>query len=72
MPEYKGLRNEVQQRIRVEKNIWFEDECNALDQYDRTGKARQLFAKVREVKTIHFRARQACINDAHSLVGRRG
>ena len=43
--EYKRLRNEVQRHIRRDKNSWLENECKALDQYDRTGKARQLFEK---------------------------
>ena len=47
---YKRLRNEVQRLIRRDKNSWLENECKALDQYDRTGKARQLFEKVRKVK----------------------
>ena len=45
MTEYKRLRNEVQRIIRRHKNSWLENECKALDQYDRTGKARQLFKK---------------------------
>ena len=48
--EYKRLRNEVQRLIRRDTNSWLENECKALDQYDRTGKARQLFEKVRKVK----------------------
>ena len=62
--EYKRLRNEVQRLIRRDKNSWLENECKALDQYDRTGKARQLFEKVRKVKKTPFKAKQACINDA--------
>ena len=50
MTEYKRLRNEVQRLIRRDKNSWLENECKGLDQYDRTGKARQLFEKVRKVK----------------------
>ena len=58
------MRNEVQRLIRRDKNSLFENECKALDQYDRTGKARRLFEKVREVKKTLFKAKQACINDA--------
>ena len=36
MTEYKRLRNEVQRLIRRDKNSWLENECKALDQYDRT------------------------------------
>ena len=45
MIEYKRLRNEVQRLIRRDKNSWLENECKAPDQYDRTGKAWQLFEK---------------------------
>ncbi len=50
MTEYKRLRNEIQRPIGRYKNSWLENECKALNQYDRTGKTRQLFEKVRKVK----------------------
>ena len=68
MTEYKRLRNEVQRLIRRDKNSWLENECRALDQYDRTGKARQLFKKVRKVKKTPLNAKQACINDAQGNI----
>ena len=51
-----------------DKNSWLENECQALDQYDLTGKARKLFEKVRKVKKTPFKAKQACINDAHGNI----
>ena len=70
MTEYKILRNEVQRLIGLprDKNSWLENECKALDQYDRTGKARQLFEKVRKVKKTPFKAKQACINDVQGNI----
>ena len=62
------LRNEVQRLIRREKNSWLENECKALDQYDRTGKAKQLFEKIRKVKKTPLNAKQACINDAQGNI----
>ena len=44
------------------------DDCKALNKYDRTGKARQLFEKVRKVKKTPFTAKQACINDAQGNI----
>ena len=66
--EYKRLRNEVQRLIHRDNNCWLENECKALDQFDRTGKARQQFEKVRKVKKTPFKAKQACINDAQGNV----
>ena len=60
--EYKRLRHAVQRLIRRDKNSWLENECKALDQFDRTGKARQIFEKVRKVKKTNVKAKQACIN----------
>ena len=69
MTEYKRLRNEVQRLIPRDKNSWLENECRALDQYDRTGKARQLFKeKVRKVKKTPLNAKQACINDGQGNI----
>ena len=68
MTAYKRLRNEIQRLIRRDKNSWLENECKALDQYDRTGKARQLFEKVRKVKKTPFKAKQACINDTQGNI----
>ena len=62
------MQNEVQRLIRRDQNNWLENECNALDQYDRTGKARQLFEKVRKLKKTPFKAKQACINDAQGNI----
>ena len=47
---------------------WLENECKELDQYDRTGKARQLFEKVRKVKKTPLKTKQACINDAQGNI----
>ena len=50
MTDYKILRNEVQRLIRKDKSSWLENECKALDQYDRTGKARQIFERKKSKK----------------------
>ena len=65
--EYNWLKREIQRMIRRDKNAWLEKECAQIDEYDRFGKARAMYNKVKSVKKRPFQANQACINDKNSI-----
>ena len=65
--EYNWLKREIQRMIRRDKNAWLEKECAQIDGYDRFGKARAMYNKVKSVKKRPFQANQACINDKNSI-----
>ena len=46
--------------------MWLENECAQIDEYDRLGKAKELYNKIKVVKKRPFHANQACINDKNS------
>ena len=45
--EYNWLKREIQRMIRRDKNAWLEKECAQIDEYDRFGKARAMYNKVK-------------------------
>ena len=61
--EYSRLKREIQRLIRRDKNVWLENECAQIDEYDQLGRAKELHNKVKVVKKRPFYANQACIND---------
>ena len=65
--EYNWLKLEIQIMIRRYINAWLEKECAQIDEYDRFGKARAMYDKVKSVKKRPFQAKQACINDKNSI-----
>ena len=64
--EYSRLKRGIQRLIRRDKNVWLENECAQIDEYDRLGKAKELYNKIKVVKKRPFHANQACINDKNS------
>ena len=65
--EYNRLKRDIQRMIRRDKNAWLEKECAQIDEYDRFGKARAMYNKVKSVKKRPFHANEACINDNNSI-----
>ena len=65
--EYNRLKREIQRMIRRDKNACLEEECAHIDEYDRIGKARAMYNKLKSVKKRPFHANQACINDTNSI-----
>ena len=65
--ECKLLKREIQRMIRRHKHAWLEKECAQIDEYDRFGKVRAMYNKVKSVKKRPFHANQACINDTNSI-----
>ena len=59
--EYNRLKREIQRMTRRDKNAWLEKECAQIDEYDRFGKARAMYNKIKSVKKRPFHANQACI-----------
>ena len=65
--EYIRLKREIQRMICRDNNARLKKEFAQIDEYDRFGKARAMYNKVKSVKKRPFHANQACINDTNSI-----
>ena len=63
---YKHLNVEFQRIARRDKKAFLHDQCKELDENNRTGKARDLFKKIRDTKGM-FHAQMGTINDRNGM-----
>ena len=63
---YKHLNAEFQRIARRDKKAFFSNQCKEIEENNTTGKARDLFNKMRDTKGI-FHAKIGSINDRKSM-----
>ena len=63
---YIYLNAEFQRIARRDKKAFLHDQCKELDENNRTGKARDLFKKIRDTKGM-FHAQMGTINDRNGM-----
>ena len=61
--EYKRLKVEIKSQIRRDREVWLEHECGQIQEFDRQNKAKDLFMKIKTVKSKEFQPRQRSINN---------
>ena len=60
------MNAEFQRIARRDKKAFLHDQCKELDENNRTGKARDLFKKIRDTKGM-FHAQMGTIKDRNSM-----
>ena len=63
---YKHLNAEFQRTARRDKRDFLSDQCKEIEEKYRTGKTRDLFKKIRDMKRI-FHANMGTINDRNGM-----
>ena len=63
---YKHLNAEFQRIVRRDKKAFFSDQCKEIEENNRTGKTRDLFEKIRDIKGT-FHAKMGSIKDRNGL-----
>ena len=63
---YKHLNAEFQRLARRVKNAFFSDQCKEIEEKNRTGKTRDLFKKIRDIKGT-FHAKMGSIKDRNGM-----
>ena len=63
---YTHLIAEFQRRARRDKKAFLSDQCKGIEQYNRMGKARALFKKIRDTKGT-FHAKMGTIKDRNGM-----
>ena len=59
---YKHLNAEFQRIARRDKKVFFSDQCKEIEENNRTGKTRDLFKKIKDIKGT-FHAKMGSIKD---------
>ena len=63
---YIQLNTEFQRIVRRDKKAFFNEQCKEIDRYNRMGKTRDLFKKIRDTKgTLH--AKMGSIKDRNGM-----
>ena len=60
--QYKKLKREIKSKIRRDRRIWLEQECEKINEHNENRKSRELFEQVRSLKQTKFKAQNQCIN----------
>ena len=63
---YKHLNAEVQRIARRDKKAFLSNQCKEIEEYNRMGKTRDLFKKIRDTKGI-FHAKMGSIKDRNGM-----
>ena len=63
---YKHLNSEFQRIARRDKKAFFSHQCKEIEEYNRMGKTRDLFKKIRDIKGT-FHAKMGSIKDRNSM-----
>ena len=63
---YKHLNSDFQRIARRDKKAFFRDQCKEIEEKNRTGKTRDLFKKIRDIKGT-FHAKMGSINDRNDM-----
>ena len=63
---YTHLNAEFQRRARTVKKVFLSNQCQEIEENNRTGKARYLFKKIRDTKGT-FHAKMGTIKDRNSM-----
>ena len=63
---YKHLNAEFQRIARRDKKAFLRDQCKEIEEYNRIGKTRDLFKKIRDTKGI-FHAKMGLIKDRNGM-----
>ena len=63
---YKHLNAEFQRIARRDKKTFFSDQCKEIEEYNRMGKTRDLFKKIRDTKGT-FHAKMSSIKDRNGM-----
>ena len=63
---YKHLNAEFQRIARRDKKAFYSDQCKEIEENNRTGKARDLFKKIRDTKGT-FHAKMGSIKDRNGI-----
>ena len=63
---YKHLNAEFQRIARRDKKVFLSDQCKEIEENNRTGKTRDLFKKIRDIKGI-FHAKMSIIKDRNCM-----
>ena len=60
---YKQLKKEIKSKIKEDKRLWLENECEKIQEFDRNNQSKLLFAKIKTVKNRVFLPKQLAIKD---------
>ena len=63
---YTHLNGDFQKIARRNKNAFLSDQCKEIEEYNRMGKTRDLFKKIRDTKGT-FHAKMSTIKDRNSM-----
>ena len=63
---YKHLNAEFQRIARRDKKVFLSEQCKEIEENNRTGKTRDLFKKIRDIKGI-FHAKMSIIKDRNCM-----
>ena len=63
---YSHLNAEFQRITRRDKKAFLSDQCKEIEENNRTGKTRDLFKKIRDIKGI-FHAKMSIIKDRNCM-----
>ena len=66
MERYKHLNAEFQRITRRDKKAFLSDQCKEIEEYNRMGKTRDLFKKIRDT-TGTFHAKMGLIKDRNGM-----
>ena len=64
--QYSHLNSELQRIARRDKKAFLSDQCKEIEVNNRTGKPRDLFKKIRDIKGI-FHAKMGTIKDRNGM-----
>ena len=63
---YSHLNAEFQRIARIDKKVFFSDQCKETEENNRMGKTRDLFKKIRDTKGT-FHAKMGAIKDRNGM-----
>ena len=48
--QYKKLKSEIQRKVRADKRVWLEEQCQLIGEYDRKHKSKAMFKQIKKAK----------------------
>ena len=60
---YKQLKKEIKSKIKEDKRLWLENECEKIQEFDRNNQSKLLSEKIKTVKNRVFQPKQLAIKD---------
>ena len=65
--EYKKLKKDIKTKIKEDKETWLSTECSKIDSFDKCHKSKEMFEKIRKVKSKEFKVSQCSINNKDGM-----